>query len=83
MASSHQQVKVYEALKWASSFLQEYDYEAQIGERLMLYHMNWSRTQLFAEYRSLLEKEKWTLFQEDVKRAAKGRPVQYIRGEGR
>lgn len=74
-------IRVYEALKWASSFLQEHDYEAQIGERLLLHHTKWSRASLFAEYRSSLPEELWDKFQQDVERAANGYPVQYIIGE--
>lgn len=72
------QVKVYEALKWASSFLQSHDYEPQIAERLILYHTGWSRTMLFAEYRTPLSQQIWEKFQQDIKRAANGYPVQYI-----
>lgn len=81
MIDSNGQIKVYEALKWASSFLQDHNYEAQIAERLMLHHTNWTRTQLFADYRTPLEKKVWDAFQADVKRAAKGMPVQHITGE--
>ena len=73
--------KVYEALNWASSFLQNHQYEPQIGERLLLYHTGWTRSKLFAEYRSALSLEIWEAFERDVKRAAEGYPVQYITGE--
>ncbi|MBU9710360.1 peptide chain release factor N(5)-glutamine methyltransferase [Bacillus tamaricis] len=74
-------MKVYEALRWASSFLQEHDYEAAIGERLLQHHTGWSRTRLLAEYHTILEEELVDKFQKDVHLAAKGTPVQHITGE--
>lgn len=72
--------KVYEALQWASSFLEEAGYEGRIGEILLLHHTGWSRSQLFVEYRSVLPVAVWAPFREDVEKAAGGVPVQYITG---
>ncbi|MDQ0257177.1 release factor glutamine methyltransferase [Evansella vedderi] len=72
--------KVYEALQWASSFLQSHDYEERIGEILLLHHTGWSRSRLFSEYQSVLDAEVWSAFQRDVTKAASGTPVQYITG---
>ncbi|MCD8510930.1 MAG: peptide chain release factor N(5)-glutamine methyltransferase [Bacillus sp. (in: Bacteria)] len=72
--------KVYEALQWASSFLEEAGYEGRIGVILMLHHTGWSRSMLFGEYRSVLPVEVWVQFREDVEIAAGGVPVQYITG---
>lgn len=76
-----EKMKVYEALKWASSFLEEHGYEAAIGEILLRHHTGWSRTRLFSEYQSELSWEVVKLFQADVKESAGGVPVQHITGE--
>ncbi|MBU9724359.1 peptide chain release factor N(5)-glutamine methyltransferase [Bacillus alkalicola] len=74
-------MKVYEALRWASSFLQKHDYEETIGERLLQHHTGWSRTQMLTEYHTTLSEQIQMKFQEDVEKAASGIPVQYITGE--
>ncbi|PYZ92482.1 protein-(glutamine-N5) methyltransferase, release factor-specific [Salipaludibacillus keqinensis] len=73
--------KVYEALKWASSFLEEHHYEKEIGHRLLQHHTGWSRARMLAEMHTPLNEAVSEFFIEDVRRAASGIPVQHITGE--
>ncbi|ADU32323.1 peptide chain release factor N(5)-glutamine methyltransferase [Evansella cellulosilytica] len=72
--------KVYEALKWASSFLNEHNYEETIAQLLMRHHTGWSRSRLFSEMQTTLPAPIWTRFEADVRQAATGTPVQHIIG---
>ncbi|WP_096203035.1 peptide chain release factor N(5)-glutamine methyltransferase [Bacillus sp. FJAT-45350] len=74
-------MKVFEALKWASSFLEEKGQEAPIGEILLKYHMQWNRTTLMMNMHEFLPEESQQRFIKDVEKAATGIPVQYITGE--
>jgi len=74
-------MKVFEALKWASSFLHEAGREEKVAEILLCHHLNWSRAQLLAEMRTDLEEHVWEAFRENVKKHAEGVPVQYIVGQ--
>ncbi|UTR12220.1 peptide chain release factor N(5)-glutamine methyltransferase [Evansella sp. LMS18] len=76
-----EKMKVYEALKWASSFLEEHGYEAAIGEILLRHHTGWSRTRLFSENQSELSRGVLELFQADVEKSVGGVPVQHLTGE--
>ncbi|SDZ45200.1 release factor glutamine methyltransferase [Evansella caseinilytica] len=73
--------KVYEALRWASSFLTEYGYEANIAEILLMHHTGWAKSRLLSELQTILGNAQWRNFQQDVKTAASGVPVQHITGE--
>lgn len=72
--------QVYEALAWASSFLEKAGYEKEIGYILLGYHTGWNRSRLLAELRSPLEQEIEASFRADVEKAASGEPVQHITG---
>jgi release factor glutamine methyltransferase len=73
-------MKVYEALRWASSFLTEHGYEEPIAEILLKHYLKIDRTKLFQGLQDeapveIIEKFKAALFQ-----VCEGVPVQYITG---
>ncbi|MCR6098571.1 peptide chain release factor N(5)-glutamine methyltransferase [Salipaludibacillus agaradhaerens] len=72
--------KTYEALNWASSFLQQHNYEGTIGHILLMHHTGWSRTRMLTEQQTVLSSDLFAVFQHDVRRAASGIPVQHITG---
>ncbi|SDB86374.1 peptide chain release factor N(5)-glutamine methyltransferase [Shouchella lonarensis] len=73
-------VRIYEALRWASSFLQANNLEEPAGEWLLLHHTKYSRAQLLSRLHDLLPETTWQAFQADVKTLQTGIPVQYIVG---
>ncbi|WP_026691602.1 peptide chain release factor N(5)-glutamine methyltransferase [Alteribacter aurantiacus] len=73
-------VNVYEALNRASSFLEKYGVETRIAEILLSHHTGWSRARWLAEMRTELNPETVARFDEDIKTAATGVPVQHITG---
>ncbi|WP_096437637.1 peptide chain release factor N(5)-glutamine methyltransferase [Alteribacter populi] len=75
------QQKVFEALRWASSFLEEYEMEQGIAEVLLTHHTNWSRSRWLAELQTELPVAVLEAFQRDVKKAATGVPVQHLTGK--
>ncbi len=72
--------KIYEALKWASSFLTERDRDGNAGELLLCYYLKKTRSQMLACMRDELDEETERLFREAVALHAVGKPVQYIIG---
>lgn len=73
-------MKVYEALKWASSFLEEAKAEAPIAEILLRHHLSMSRTELLMNMQMELVEDVVGAFREDVRKAATGIPVQHLTG---
>ncbi|MFJ7744995.1 peptide chain release factor N(5)-glutamine methyltransferase [Peribacillus sp. NPDC097295] len=73
-------VKVYEALKWASSFLMDNDRDANAGELLLQHYLKQTRSQLLANLHDELSTEDFELFKEGVTQHVKGKPIQYIMG---
>lgn len=73
-------VRIFEALNWASSFLKEQNREEFAGELLLRHYSGLSRTSMLMKMRNELDGEIWTEFQNAVKRHAEGEPIQYIMG---
>lgn len=73
-------VTVFEALKWASSFLVEKGRDENVGEIYLRHLLGMSRSQLLAEQRRSVPQEKWDEFQEGVRRHVSGVPIQHIIG---
>lgn len=72
--------KVYEALKWASSFLGEKGRDVNAGELLLCSVLDMNRSQLLANFREEISLEDETRFKEAVYEHGEGKPVQYIMG---
>lgn len=72
--------QVFEALKWASSFLQNAGREENAAELLICHHLQMTRAQLLANMRTSIREEVWQSFQHDVYKHASGVPVQYLIG---
>lgn len=69
----------FEALRWASIFLEQRQQE-DAGRFLLLERQNWISTQLLLRYREPMPAAIWHQFQADVQRFAKNEPAQYIVG---
>jgi release factor glutamine methyltransferase len=72
--------KIYEALKWASSFLKENDRDENAGELLLCFFLKKSRSQMLACLHDGLDGETEARFREAVALHVDGKPVQYIIG---
>lgn len=73
-------MRVYEALKWASSFLREKGRDENAGELLLCYVMGTNRTGLLMNMREELTMEQENAFSDAVAKHGEGIPVQYITG---
>lgn len=72
--------RLFEALNWASSFLQERGREARAAEYLLLHALNLTRAQLYAAMQDNLTPLQKDWFEKAVNAHANGRPIQYIIG---
>lgn len=72
--------KVFEALKWASSFLLEQGREENIAEIAMRACLKVERVQLLADWRRELTESEWKQFEEMIHSHADGVPIQYLIG---
>ncbi|MGD6850100.1 peptide chain release factor N(5)-glutamine methyltransferase [Rossellomorea aquimaris] len=73
-------VTIFEALKWASSFLVENGRDENVGEIYLRHLVGMSRSQLLAEQRRSVPGENWEEFQEGIRRHVGGVPIQHIIG---
>lgn len=73
-------VTIFEALKWASSFLVENGRDENVGEIYLRHVMGMSRSQLLAEQRRSVPPENWEEFQDGIRRHVGGVPIQHIIG---
>lgn len=80
MQKNKDSIKVYEALKWASSFLLSHERDANAGELLLRHLLGMERSQLLAELQSVLDEPIWIEFQQKVSEHCAGTPVQYLIG---
>ncbi|WP_194842226.1 peptide chain release factor N(5)-glutamine methyltransferase [Gracilibacillus salitolerans] len=72
---------VYEALEWASSFLQKHNCEPKVAEILLLHELDWTKTDLLIQLRDPIASEKLEHFQQKVEQHAKTKiPVQHLTG---
>lgn len=72
--------KIYEALKWASLFLQRHGRDENVGEIALKHILDYNRTQLLTNMREDLKDEHWLLFQEMIQKHIEGVPIQYLIG---
>ncbi|RRN75154.1 peptide chain release factor N(5)-glutamine methyltransferase [Peribacillus simplex] len=73
-------MKVFEALKWASSFLKENDRDANAGEILLQHLLKQTRSQLLANLHDELSEDDFGQFKAAIELHADGTPIQYIIG---
>lgn len=73
-------IPVFKALQWASSILRANHREELAGERLLMWTLKMTRSQLLAEQRQLLSSKDWNVFTDAVNEHVKGRPIQHIIG---
>lgn len=71
---------VFEARRWASSFLNEHGREETAADWLLEHHLQLSRSQLLAAAREPVALQTWEHFQKDVRTHAAGTPVQHLTG---
>ncbi|MBZ9532892.1 peptide chain release factor N(5)-glutamine methyltransferase [Cytobacillus oceanisediminis] len=73
--------KVFEALKWASSYLKDHNREEYAAELLVRHTLQVSRSEMLIKFREDMEDEQFESFQKLVYLHAQGQPVQYIIGQ--
>lgn len=73
-------MRVYEALKWASSFLQENGRDKNAGEIVLCYVLKTNRTGLLMNMREEITAEQEKSFAEFIHKHVEGIPIQYMIG---
>lgn len=73
-------MKVYEALRWASSFLNERGLEEPIAEILLKHYLQVDRTKLLQMFHDELSTQILEQYRDALEQISKGVPVQYITG---
>ncbi|MCI0765268.1 peptide chain release factor N(5)-glutamine methyltransferase [Bacillus sp. TL12] len=73
-------MRVYEALKWASSFLQENGRDENAGEIVLCHVLKTNRTGLMMNMREEISEEQEKNFTEFIHKHVDGIPVQYMMG---
>ncbi|MGY4688404.1 peptide chain release factor N(5)-glutamine methyltransferase [Salibacterium sp. K-3] len=71
---------IYEALNWASSFLEKNKREARAADLLMKHHLGTDWAGFHLSRREVLSTPVWEAFQHDVIRHSRGVPVQHLMG---
>ncbi|WP_138420785.1 peptide chain release factor N(5)-glutamine methyltransferase [Aquibacillus sediminis] len=75
-------VRVHEALSWASLFLQEHNREQPVAEIVLMHHLGIGRTQFLAALRDPVPVDIYQKFQHDIRlHATTGVPVQHLIGK--
>ncbi|MGE7882662.1 peptide chain release factor N(5)-glutamine methyltransferase [Bacillus sp. NPDC094077] len=73
-------MRVYEALKWASSFLQENGRDENAGEIVLCHVLKMNRTGLLMNMREEITAEQESSFVEVIQKHVEGIPIQYMIG---
>ncbi|RFB59640.1 peptide chain release factor N(5)-glutamine methyltransferase [Bacillus thuringiensis] len=73
-------MRVYEALKWASSFLQENGRDENAGEIVLCHVLKMNRTGLLMNMREEINEEQEASFTEFIHKHVEGIPIQYMIG---
>jgi release factor glutamine methyltransferase len=71
---------VFEALRWASSFLKEHGRDENAGELYLCHLLDMSRARLFAEQKTVLEDSLWEEFRSGIDAHVSGIPIQHLIG---
>ena len=72
--------KYVEALKGASSFLEEQGKEGYLAEYMLLERQGWNKTELVSRLRQEMPESIYNVWQQDLKKVREGLPPQYIIG---
>ncbi|MEW9500849.1 peptide chain release factor N(5)-glutamine methyltransferase [Jeotgalibacillus marinus] len=72
--------KIYEALNWASSYLEDREREPYAAEILLQYVLNVDRTKMFMNFREDMTNEDFDQYEQVIQKHAQGIPVQHIMG---
>lgn len=74
-------MKQYEALHWASLFLEKHNCEPQVAELLLQHHLSLSRSQFFARMHDAIPNDILKEFQSNIKSHVQtGVPIQHLMG---